>query len=444
MKQFIDETFDRQVRDLQELVRIPSVSRGEPETGMPLGRHVHDALEKAFSIAHGLGLTDTRSLDGYCGVIDYGEGDETLLIMAHLDVVPAGPGWSLEPFSGEIRDGRLYGRGVLDDKGAAVSAIYALAAVKDAGIPLRRKVRILLGCDEEVGWKCIDRYKQTEPEPDLAFTPDADYPIVHSEMGISHFVYTRALHGSAVRADCGTASNVIPGEAAASLAFPPAPCELPAPYRAVFGENEIRVTGRGGHAAMPELATNALQGLFLALAAQPLEGDDLAIASGLAALFSTDCHGEGFGLDVKDESGFLTLMPDMLHWDENGVSLTLDCRHPFSVTDERLDRALDENFSALGFVRSFGEHKAGHFIPVDSELVSTLLGIYRRHSGSKTEPMSIGGGTYARAFKNAVAFGIEPEGEPSRCHMPDEFDTLAHIRFNTVVMADAIRALAGK
>ena len=137
-EEFVDKTFERQIEDLKALVAIPSVSRGEPEPGMPLGRHLHDVLQKAFEIGVSLGLPMGRSLDDYCGVLDYGEGEETLMIMAHLDVVPAGTGWTGDPFTAVVRDGRIIGRGVVDDKGAAVSAMYALAAVIDAGIPLTR------------------------------------------------------------------------------------------------------------------------------------------------------------------------------------------------------------------------------------------------------------------------------------------------------------------
>ena len=292
---WIDDTLDAQVRDLQALVRIPSVSRGEPQEGMPLGQGVHDALTAALALANRLGFADTRSLDGLCGLVDYGEGDEMLCIMAHLDVVPAGAGWDGDPFSGELRDGRVFGRGTADDKGAAVSALYALAAVKAAGIPMRRRVRILLGCDEEAGWRCIDRYKETEPEPDLAFTPDADYPLVHSEMGICHAVYTRALSGCGLSIDCGTASNVVPGEAAATLPCPAVPCDAPSGMAVETDGHTVRVKGFGGHAASPELARNALQGLLAALAQQPLDAEALSLVTSLHALLDFDLHGEGFG-----------------------------------------------------------------------------------------------------------------------------------------------------
>ena len=444
IRKIIDDTFDQQVEDLKTLVSFPSVSRGTPEPGMPLGRHVDGALNAALTLAKKLGFPNARSLDGYCGLVDYGEGDEMLMIMAHIDVVPAGPAWKSDPFRAEIRDGRMYGRGVIDDKGPLVSTLYALHAVKEAGIPLKRRVRILMGCDEEVDWACINRYKQTEPEPDLAFTPDGDYPVVHSEMSICHAEYTLKLTGSDVRIDCGIASNVVPGEAVAELSCPAVPVRAPKTVNIAVDGNRITVTGRGGHAAMPDLAVNALCYLFDALTMQQLSPEDLSAATALHAMFGYDLHGEGFGLDVSDDSGRLTLQPTMVRWDENGVKVTLDCRHPLSLTEEELQKKLDETFGAVGFARASFKDSLGHYIAPDSELVSTLLDIYAEHSGQRLPSEAIGGGTYARAFKNAVAFGAEPHNAPAEAHMPDESTGLEEMRFNTVVIADAITRLAGK
>ena len=246
LKERVNARFEEQLESMRELIAIPSVSRGEPLPGKPFGQNVHDALTYTLALANRLGFSDARSLDGYCGVVDYGAGDEQLLIMAHLDVVPAGPAWSSDAFQPEIRNGRLYGRGVVDDKGPAVSALYALAAVKEAGVPMRRRVRILFGCDEEKDWGCIARYKQTEPEPTLAFTPDGDYPVVNSEMSICQTVYEKKLAGSGVRINCGLAANVIPGEATAELPFAAEPVTAKKAGVVLSGSgNELRATGRG-------------------------------------------------------------------------------------------------------------------------------------------------------------------------------------------------------
>ena len=444
LNEIIDAHFDEQVQSLQELLAIPSVSRGEPAPGKPLGAEVDRALEYTLDLARKLGFSEVRSLDGYCGLVDAGQGEEMLMIMAHLDVVPGGPGWTGDAFRPEIRDGVLYGRGVMDDKGPAVSALYALQAVLEAGIPLKRRVRIFLGCDEEKDWACVERYQKTEAEPDLAFTPDGEYPVVHSEMNICQTVYEKKLSGSGLRINCGEAANVVPGEAEAELPFgaePVASSRLVVPQ---LEGNRIKIHGRGSHASQPQLGQNALLYLLDALAQQPLEGEDYATVSALNALLAHDFHGEGFGLDISDDSGHLTLSPDMLHWDDSAVRLTLDCRCPFALTEEQLLSKLDETMAAIGFTRVHTHYAAGHYIDPKSELVQTLLSVYGDHTGVKAAPHAIGGGTYARAFHHAVGFGAEPMGKPSVCHIANECSSLEEIRFNTRVMADAIARLAGK
>ena len=191
MEDIIEKSFAQQVEDLQELIRIPSVSRGEPKEGMPYGENVYNALRKAQEIARKLGFENVWDVEARCGVVEYGEGDELVAVMAHLDVVPEGTGWTYPPYGAEIHDGAMYGRGTADDKGAAVSALYALYALKESGAKMKRRVRILLGCDEERGSTGMERYREVEGEPTMAFTPDASYPVVNSEMNISHMVFKR-------------------------------------------------------------------------------------------------------------------------------------------------------------------------------------------------------------------------------------------------------------
>ncbi len=442
IRQRISHTFPAQVSDLQTLIRIPSVSRGEPKEGMPLGENVRRALDTTLDMARRMGFPTVYDLDGYCGIVEFGAGSEMLGIMAHLDVVPEGTGWTYPPYAAEIHDGAVYGRGAVDNKGAAISALYAMAAVKDSGTPMKRRVRLILGCDEEAGWKCMERYHQSEPDPDLAFTPDADYPVVNSEMGILHATYFRP-GAFAVRMKAGIAANVIPGEASAVLPLPAREVAAPAGTSVSYEGSTITAVGRGGHAAMPELAENALTALIGVLGQQQeLPAEDRALFTGLGALWARDRHGEHLGIDKEDVSGRLTYSPDMLTIDETGATFTCDCRYPFSVEHDALVSALDAAYGALGFARTSERNQPSHFIPADSELVTALMQVYNRNADKPEKPLSIGGGTYARSFKNAVAFGINPVGQDDLCHMPDENITLDQMRFNTVVMAEAIVELA--
>jgi len=431
MHRIIEESFDRQVKDLQALIRIPSVSRGEPKEGMPYGEQVFNALRAAQQIARDLGFEKVWDVEARCGVVEYGQGDELVAVMAHLDVVPEGTGWTYPPYGAEIHDGAMYGRGTADDKGAAVSALYALYALKESGVKMRRRVRILLGCDEERGSTGIERYKEVEGEPDLAFTPDATYPVVNSEMNISHMLFEKK-YSTAVRAKVGTAMNVIPGEATAAV-------------QGQDGPSALSVKGKEGHASMPDHADNALMKLVKALLEADLPAEDRVTFGGLMSLLSGYNHGEGLGVDFTDASGRLTLAPTVLTADETGVSIGFDCRYPASMTFEQLTGPIDERMGQLGFSCRDRSDSKGHYIAPETELVSTLMEVYGELSGDReSKPISIGGGTYAREFQNAVAVGVTRPDRPDLCHIADENILLSEMLFNTRFMAESLKRLAGE
>ena len=325
----------------------------------------------------------------------------------------------------------MYGRGTADDKGAAVSALYALYALKESGAKMRRRVRILLGCDEERGSTGMERYREVEGEPTMAFTPDATYPVVNSEMNISHMIFEKK-YPTAVRAQVGTALNVIPGEAAATI-----------PGK--DGPTAIAVKGKEGHASMPDHADNALMKLLKALSEAALPQADRETFSGLAGLLCGYNHGEGLGVDFTDASGRLTLAPTKLVADETGVTVGFDCRYPASMTFEQLTGPIDERMCALGFTVQDRSNSLGHYIAPDTELVSTLMDVYGELSGDRdAKPLSIGGGTYAREFQNAVAIGVTRPDRPDLCHIANENILLSEMLFNTRYMAECLKRLAAK
>ncbi len=431
MQQIIEKSFENQVKDLQALIRIPSVSRGEPREGMPYGENVFNALRKAQEIARKLGFEKVWDVEARCGVVEYGEGDELVAVMAHLDVVPEGTGWKYPPYGAEIHDGAMYGRGTTDDKGAAVSALYALYALKESGAKMRRRVRILLGCDEERGSTGMERYREVEGEPTMAFTPDATYPVVNSEMNISHMLFEKKYE-TAVRAKVGTAMNVIPGEAGATVPGQNGPVAL-------------AMKGKEGHASMPDHADNALAKLLKALSEADLPSADRETFAGLVKLLYGYNHGEGLGVDFTDDSGRLTLAPTVFSADETGVSIGFDIRYPASMTFAALTEPIDARIGALGFSCQERSNSLGHYIAPDTELVSTLMDVYGELSGDRdAKPLSIGGGTYAREFQNAVAIGVSRPDRPDLCHIANENILLSEMLFNTRFMAESLKRLAAE
>ncbi len=448
---FITETLDQQISDLQSLIRIPSV-KDAPEGNLPFGKPIQLALDATLKLAASLGFPGGQDLDGYAGFIETGAGEEMLGILAHLDVVPAGDGWSTEPFGGEIRDGRIYGRGAIDDKGPTVSAFYALAAIQAAKIPLKKRVRVILGCDEESGWACMDHYKKVEELPTIAFSPDGEYPLVYSEKAIMQATFTKKLaHRTQLRISAGERPNVVPGIAEAIV---PASCNVPGvkaddgfSFATANAENgtKLIVTGLGAHASTPESGRNALLYLLKLLHAMDLPQEDAALIRLFADQFRMDVHGETIGLDTTDDSGRLTFNVGVLKWNEQEVSITFDARCPHSLPTEQVLDRLNAILAPAGFEVTFTRIQHGLLVPKESELVQKLMGVYRAQTGDTArEPLAIGGGTYARAMNNAVAFGCEWPGDPMVAHMPDEYISIDDLRRNTLMMADAILALAAE
>ena len=182
IKQYIEEHKKEIIQKTQELIQIPSVISHSDNPLHPFGKSVNDALEYTLKLGESLGFR-TKNIDGYCGYIEFGEGKELIGIIGHLDVVPEGDNWTYPPFSATIADNKIYGRGAIDDKGPVISSLYAMKAVADT-CQIRKRVRLILGLNEENDWKCINYYKKHEESPSIGFSPDADFPCIYSEKAI--------------------------------------------------------------------------------------------------------------------------------------------------------------------------------------------------------------------------------------------------------------------
>lgn len=445
---YIDDRKDEMIAFLQESLHIPSVE-SKPLPGAPFGMEVNNALLHMLDGANKMGF-ETKNMDGYVGCIDFGEGEEMLGILCHLDVVPEDTGWKYPPYEAHIEDGKIYARGALDDKGPTVSALYALMAIKDLGIKTKRRIRILLGTNEESGWGCMNYYKQHGEIPHIAFSPDGDYPLVNSEKGILHATFARKFD-SKIKFSAGSAANKVPHEAKIDLTAANISSEsinaaikvIPDSYGVEVNDSMICIHGVSAHAAMNDLGLNALTVAFAVLAKLPLSGEDAKIAKYIHEKLMFDLNGENLGLDFTDESGRQTVNPGVIRWDENGISeFTLDLRCPTSRKLVDIMQQLEDTFGAIGMTVTEKELKDGLFVARDSELVEKLLNVYNSRMGTNMEPLAIGGGTYARAFENAVAFGCEKPGAASTVHMANEYIHVDDMVLNAKLIADAILALA--
>lgn len=446
---WIDARSGEIVESLQKLIRCESVRDEACAPNAPFGKGCRDALDSVLALCKEQGFECT-DMDGYIGFADFGSGDETLGILTHVDVVPAGEGWSSPAYEANIIDGVMIGRGTLDDKGPAITAIYALAAVKEAGYEFRRKVRLLFGCDEECGMGCLKHYIEHQPLPDMAFSPDADYPVVNSEKNIYHGVFTKKFPSS-LSFEAGTVANAVPASAVVKAKFCLDAVKAAAAEHADWFDIQedgsgVVITAKGvaAHASMPEAGKNAIQRMIWLLNKLPLEGEDKAAIDGLYNALKLDYYGESLDLDRSDDSGRLTLNAGLMSWNEEGFALTLDIRAPISVTHELLKEKLIAGFSPFGAELTEDSFSQGYCLSEDSEIVKKLMEVYFKRTGDPTPPKRLGGGTYARHLKNAVAFGPERANRENRIHMTDEAIHIVDLIDNTKIIADAIIALACK
>lgn len=438
---------------LQENLRIPSV-QGPAEPGKPYGSAVRESLDHVLAAAEKLGFS-TVNMDGQLGWCEYGEGEEMVAVLGHLDVVPAGDGWSFDPWGGEIRDGRIFGRGTMDDKGPSIAALFALAALRESGLPIRRRIRLIFGCNEESGSGDMKYYLAHGGEiPVMGFTPDGEYPVINGEKGIINVTYGRELdqigdlkllsiHG-------GTAPNVVPASASAKLACPRELAEriarLSAPkLRYTVTEQGLFVESEGvnAHGSTPELGENALGRLVLALDTLPLEGQTAQAIHFLAQTLGMETDGASAGIALSDDvSGKLTLNWGTLDVENGKLLMKINYRYPVTKRCDDCAPILDEKFAAAGFTKEAQLHKEKLYVPEDSSLIRTLMKVYREQTGLEGKPKSIGGGTYAKSLPNIVAFGPIFPGDEIREHKPDEFLELSRLMQNAQIIAAAMYEMA--
>jgi len=452
------------IDDICALVAIQS-DRQDPLPGKPYGEGPAACLDKALEIAAGMGFA-VKNYDYYVGAVDFSDAETELDILAHLDVVPVGEGWTVtEPFTPKLVGTKLYGRGSNDDKGPAVAALYAMKALKDLGVPLKKNVRLIVGCDEECGSSDIAHYYAIEKEAPCTFSPDAEFPVINTEKGAfqgfysAEFAEDKALP-RIVSVDAGTKINIVPdkcvavveGMTAAELAsyLEEAAAATGAAFTASDkdGMTEIVCKSQSAHASTPDRGVNAITATLTLLSMLPI-----ADSEGYRALLAMDrlfphgdFYGEAAGIAMCDEvSGKLTNTLDILHYTLTSLQGATDCRASICATDENLTEVIRRKTEDLGL--KLDERCAlrePHHVPADSPFVRTLLNVYEQYTGQKGEPIAIGGGTYAHHLRNGVAFGCTfPWSEDNHMHGVDEFVELEELLLAAQMFAQVIADICG-
>ena len=428
---------------LKTLISYPSVLN-EGENGTPFGQAIQDVLEKTLEIAQEMGFQTYLDPEGYYGYAEIGQGEELLAVLCHLDVVPAGDleDWQTPPFEATLKDGWLIGRGVQDDKGPSLAALYAVKSLLDQGLAFTKRIRFIFGTDEETLWRCMNRYNQIEEKADLGFAPDSSFPLTYAEKGLLQV----KLHGPGWEdrpLQAGRALNVVPDKAT----YKGERLEELLPVIEQSGVNYIEETGAvtvlglSKHSKDAAEGVNAIVGLAESLS---------LIQPHPALLFIADAVGEDatgaalFG-EIKDEpSGALSFNIATLSIDEEQSEIGIDIRIPVLADKGALVERLTEVAASYQLQYEEFDYVAPLYVPLDSPLVSTLMEVYQEETGDQTPAMSSGGATFARTMENCVAYGaLFPDALQTE-HQANERAKLDDLYRAMEIYAETIRRLAAK
>lgn len=466
VRERMESSIDEMISSVGELVSIDSRVT-QPEKDSPFG----PGVQKAFLYMLEKGENDGFAVfnaDNYGGHIELPCGDpsaETLGILVHLDIVPPGEGWSGDPFTMEEKDGKLYGRGVADDKGPAMAAYYAMKAIKDAGVKPDRNIRLILGLDEETEWKGMNYYLEKTEAPDFGFVPDADFPAINGEKGIIVFTLAKKFPKTSAK---GLELRSLKGGSAANMVADRARMvvlaenrDLYEPLRAkveIMKEEGYRIKARGtgksleitaegipSHGAVPEDGLNAIS--VLMKFADGIDFTNEGVCEFIRFYnehIGFELDGESLGIRLSDEkSGNTVVNVGIIDMDGKSVRMDVNVRIPVSYDDEDIYSGMSgilEEYS-IGVIK--GKYQPSIWIDTEGELIKTLMNVYREETGdADAQPLVIGGGTYARAADNLVAFGIRFPGEEDTCHKADEYIVKESLIKAAFIYADALVRLA--
>ena len=429
IEQWVTDHREEMVEELKGWVSHPSVSRADlARPGAPFGPDCREMLDYALERGRACGFK-AEDHEGYCGSVLYGESPEEIGIVCHLDVVPEGEHWLYAPYDPVERDGFLMGRGVADNKGAAVLGLFLMRFLKENDIPLRSSVRLMLGCAEETGMADFAHYVKDllGPVPRVSLVADANFPVCYAQKGGYKAAFRVPAGGNIVDAEAGSVRNIIPETAALTVSGITAEkawehlAGIENIHVEPAGEN-IRLTahGKAGHAAHPESGKNAIA--MLSAAAAVLEeksGLDLRGMRFLAEAFASP-YGEGLGVDYQDEeSGALTVNAGVLKKTGGTLCLDIDIRYPVTQQAEDITAALRQRAAAAGGELTDVHVSDKYFIDPKDRRVQALMDAYRTVTGDDAPAYTMGGGTYSRVLPDAITFGPALRDEPKADFLPE-------------------------
>ncbi|MCM1507368.1 MAG: Sapep family Mn(2+)-dependent dipeptidase [Ruminococcus flavefaciens] len=421
IRKYLEEHREEMISFLAELVSVRSV-QDEPDGFYPFGKETAKALEIMLRKCEESGFI-VENVENYVGSADLNDTEPSLAILTHLDVVPEGTGWDSDPYILKRSEGRLIGRGTCDDKGPAVSSLFALKAVRELASPLKRGVRLIFGTNEENGSADLAYYRTKKELPPMVFTPDGEYPVINAEKGMIRVYFSAPCFDDLIIVS-GKIINAVPEKC-----------------KGYYGSKKFSCTGKSGHASTPEKAENAVT-KFLAEYAEEIKNPLLCRLAELFHHGETD--GKSCGLGFSDDiSGKMTCVLSMLNTENGRLHGGIDIRFPLDRKFDEISGIICKSLENAGFKIDSCEGTEPHVTDENSPFVQSLIRVYERVTGDKGHCIAIGGGTYVHDIDGGVAFGAEFPNEDGNMHGANEFITEENLLKNAEIMAEAIIEICG-
>lgn len=433
---FIDDHRAEMLRDLGEMIAIPSVSSNLEAVGR--------ALEHSLEIGRRMGFRAQSLLDGQVGLIEWGEGPETLGILCHVDVVPIGDAadWAVPPFTLTQKDGRLYGRGTQDDKGMVAASLYAMQAAASLGLPPKKKVQLILGTQEEVDWTDMQAYVAAYPLPHYGFTPDGGFPISNVEKGLAEFVMEFPLeppanmNGPYVRSITGgLVSNSIPAHCTAQLVEGGA-------------ERSIQARGVSAHSCDPAKGDNAILKLCRTIAGlNPADSTIPRVCAMLLEHFADpDCGGINLRSTTDTYNGEYihhnVVSPTKISCRDGKLMVWFNMRFTWGEREARIQEVFEVLANRYGGALARSAFLPAVYVPRDRPFINAMQTAYQNVTGLPGGFVLEYGGTYAKAMPNVVAWGPVFPGGADTTHSENEYLTEQELLKCAKMFGEAIFAIA--
>lgn len=445
---------DDMIESVQQLIRFKSTQEA-PEGDMPYGKAMDDALNYVLELAETMGFKSTK-IDGYCGYIEYGEGDMYIGVFAHIDVNNENDlEWKHNPYEAVIEQGRIYGACAVD-KGALIAALYALKAVRDSAIRLKRKIRIIIGTDERRYYNDMKSYLKHEPEPIAGFAVDGHFPITHSEKGLAMFEFAKKINQDSSEyiefMHGGKVDNLVPWYCKAKLVTSRKK-EILEKATQFSEENRrdvevkilddgvlIEVFGVERHCAVLERGINSNAVMIDFLRYISFGSSELREYTGVICdNIGMDIYGEKMNIAYEDiDSGKTTVNFGILKFENDELMLRLDCRFPITSNYYQSIERVNSIFEGAGFEKKECTYWPPTYFPKNHFLINALLDVYREVAGDDSDPVSSGSASYSKVMPNIAAFGAHYPGQGIIWDQTDEYLDIESFEKTANIYANAI------